>query len=326
MKLDLTDRKLLNLLQAEFPLVAKPYDALGRRLGMSQEEVTSRIARLKAEGLVRQIGPVFDAASLGYKTTLVAMRVAQAKLERATQLITEHPGVSHAYERDHHFNLWLTLAAPATADIEAELEKLATAMAAETAFSLPALKLFKLRVYFSLVGDGEPATDAETPSGITPQNTQLSAVEKEIINELQQDLPLIPQPFAEMASRLGMDEETFLARCQELLARGVMRRFGAALNHRRAGFAANAMTCWAAPPEKVASAGRKLASLPEVSHCYERKTNPLWRYNLFAMAHGKTREECQEAMARVSAEMGLDDYVMLFSTRELKKTRLKYLV
>ncbi|HEY81873.1 MAG TPA: Lrp/AsnC family transcriptional regulator [Dehalococcoidia bacterium] len=326
MKLDIIDRKLLNLLQAEFPLAAKPYDALGRRLGIGQDEVTSRIARLKVKGLIRQIGPVFDAASLGYKTTLVAMRVAKTKLDRAAQLITEHPGVSHAYERDHYFNLWLTLAAPATADMEAELEKLATATAAETAFSLPALRLFKLRVYFSLDGDGEPATDAETPGGITPQQAQLSTVERQIINELQQDLPLIPQPFAEMASRLGMDEETFLARCQELLSRGVMRRFGAALNHRRAGFAANAMTCWIAPPEKVASAGRKLASLREVSHCYERKTNPLWRYNLFAMAHGKTKEECREAMAKVSAEMGLDDYVMLFSTRELKKTRLRYLV
>jgi len=325
MKLDLTDRKLTDLLQAGFPLTGKPYAELGRRLSISEDEVIHRIAELRAGGIIRQIGPVFDAASLGYRTTLVAMRVAETWLDQAAQLITEHPGVSHAYERDHHFNLWLTLAVPATADMEAELEKLASAVSAETAFSLPALKLFKLRAYFSLDGD-ESSADTETPGGIIPHAAPLSAAERQIINELQQDLPLVSQPFAEMSARLGMDEEKFLAQCRELLSRGVMRRFGASVNHRKAGFKANAMTCWAAPPEKVEAAGQKLASLREVSHCYERKTNPLWRYNLFAMTHGKTREECRETVAKASAEIGLDDYVMLFSTRELKKTRVKYLV
>ncbi len=123
-----------------------------------------------------------------------------------------------------------------------------------------------------------------------------------------------------------MDEDYFLAQCQSLKQRGIMRRFGAAVNHRKAGFKANAMTCWVAPPEKVDAAGRKLASLKEVSHCYERKTNPLWRYNLFAMIHGHTEKACQEIASKVSEETGLTDYAMLFSTREFKKTRTKYLV
>jgi len=78
--------------------------------------------------------------------------------------------------------------------------------------------------------------------------------------------------------------------------------------------------------EKVEVIAKKLASLREVSHCYERKTNPLWRYNLFAMIHSHTREECQEIADRVSCETDLKDYVQLFSTREFKKTRVKYLV
>ena len=72
--------------------------------------------------------------------------------------------------------------------------------------------------------------------------------------------------------------------------------------------------------------GRKLASLPEVSHCYERKTNPLWQYNLFAMIHSHTREACQEIASKVSRETSLTDYVLLFSTKEFKKVRNKYLV
>ena len=73
-------------------------------------------------------------------------------------------------------------------------------------------------------------------------------------------------------------------------------------------------------------AGRKLTSLRQVSHCYERKANPLWQYNLFAMVHSYTREACQEIVSDVSREIGLMDYILLFSTKELKKTRVKYIV
>ena len=112
MNLSSIDRKLLNLLQAEFPLSREPYTDLGLRLGIDRDEVIHRIEQLKAKGIIRQISPVLDARSLGYQTTLVAMRVAESQLDKAAQLIMEHPGVSHGYERNHHFNLWFTLAIP----------------------------------------------------------------------------------------------------------------------------------------------------------------------------------------------------------------------
>ena len=160
--------------------------------------------------------------------------------------------------------------------------------------------------------------------GALPQPAKLSATDRLIINELQNDLPLVSAPFSEMAARLNMDVAEFLARYQSLLPRGIMRRFGASVNHREVGFKANAMACWVAPPQMVDVAGQKLAQLGEVSHCYERKTNPLWRYNLFAMIHGHSREACREIADRVSGETGLKDYVLLFSTREIKKKRVKY--
>jgi DNA-binding Lrp family transcriptional regulator len=129
-----------------------------------------------------------------------------------------------------------------------------------------------------------------------------------------------------MSTKLGIDVKDLLVQCQLLKQRGVIRRFGAAINHRQAGFKANAMTCWIAPPDVVDVAGQKLASLREVSHCYERKTNPLWQYNLFAMIHGHSKEACQEIADKVSRETGLIDYVRLFSTKEFKKMRIKYLV
>jgi DNA-binding Lrp family transcriptional regulator len=326
MRLDDIDKKLLGLLQAEFPLTAEPYADLGLGLGVSGEEVLRRTGQFKAKGLIRQIGPIFNAASLGYRTMLVAMRVTETRLDKAAELISKHPGVSHAYERGHHFNFWFTLAVPAEVDMEAELQRLAGPITAEAVFSLPALRLFKLRAYFGPDGDGHSAIETGTSSGIIPRETQLSATDRRIINELQQDLPLVPRPFVEMSVRSGVDEEKFLARCRSLLSRRVMRRFGAAVNHRSAGFAANAMTCWAAPADKIVAAGQELASLREVSHCYERQTNPLWRYNLFAMLHAHTEETCREIAAKVSAQTSLPDYLMLFSTREFKKTRVRYLV
>lgn len=327
MRLDNINQGLLNLLQAEFPLTSKPYADLGSGLGISEQEAIGRIAQLKAAGIIRQIGPVLDARNLGYKTTLVAMRVAEEQIDRAAPLIVKHPGISHGYERGHYYNLWFTLAVPADGNIKAEMTGLAEAIRAEAFFALPAVRLFKLRVHFALGGNGQAeAARNNSSTGVRQQRARLTPAERTVINELQQDLPLVAQPFADMSAHSGMDEEEFLGRCQSLLSRGIIRRFSAAVNHRKVGFTANGMACWIVPPEKVEAVGQKLASLRQVSHCYERKTNPLWRYNLFAMIHAKTREECQQVAAKVCAETGLTDYVMLFSTREFKKTRVKYLV
>jgi DNA-binding Lrp family transcriptional regulator len=86
------------------------------------------------------------------------------------------------------------------------------------------------------------------------------------------------------------------------------------------------MACWVAPPDKVEVIGRRLAALPEVTHCYERRVNARWQYNLFAMIHGHTIEDCQGLARDVSRETDLTDYVLLFSTKEFKKERIKYLV
>ncbi len=325
MQLNSDDRRLLNLIQTEFPLTREPYADLARRLDTSVNEVIQRIERLKREGIIRLIGPVLDSRSLGYHTTLVAMRVAETELEKAEHVIAGHPGVSHGYEREHHFNVWFTLALPQASDIETELEQLTRSTCAEAAFSLPAIKVFKIDAYFDMSEDGENAS-AALPSRALAKQVELSQVDRLIINELQQDLPLISAPFNAMAERVGMDVEQFLAGCRSLQQRGVIRRFSASINHNRAGFTANAMSCWAIPSDEIDIAGQKLASLKEVSHCYERKTNQLWRYNLFAMIHSRSREMSQDIAEKISRETGLADCALLYSTKEFKKTRIKYLV
>ena len=325
MQLDISDRRLLNLIQTDFPVTREPFTSLAQRLGTSIDEVMQRITRLKEEGIIRMIGPVIDSRSLGFHTTLVAMKVADANLEKAEQVIAIHQGVSHGYEREHRFNVWFTLALPPASDIDTELQKLTQSTGAEIAFSLPAIKVFKIGAYFDMDENGQTGPTAQRKSVLTSQ-VELSSADRLIINELQQDIALVPAPFFAMAERVGMDTEQFLTGCRSLQRHGVIRRFSASINHRNAGFTANAMSCWAAPPDKIDAAGHKLALLKEVSHCYERKTNHLWQYNLFAMIHGRSREKCQEIAEKVSDETSLNDYALLYSTKEFKKTRVKYLV
>jgi DNA-binding Lrp family transcriptional regulator len=211
--------------------------------------------------------------------------------------------------------------------MDGEARRLGDVLGAEAVFELPALKLFKLRAYFDATGGDMPAPQSEAVVHVSADKpAELSPVDRAVINELQQDLSLVARPFDSMSARLGLDTAQFLAGCQALLRRGIIRRYSAVVRHISLGLAANAMVCWAVPSVMVEAAGRRLAALSEVSHCYERRADPQWPYNLYAMMHGRTREACRNIATEVSCQCGLNDYVMLFSRRELKKARVKYLV
>ncbi len=325
MKMDGVNQKLLVILQNGFPLTAEPFVEMSKSLNISEEEVIDRIEGFKKEGIIRQISPVFDARSLGYRTTLVAMKVPEDRLEKAAQILRENPYISHGYEREHPFNLWFTLSMLGTVSMEVEMRRIGEDIPADTFFQLPAIKLYKIGAYFGTEGMETPST-AKKITGKLPQAAELSTEDRVVVNKLQQDLPLKNSPFTDMVRNTGMDEERFMEQCRSLLERGIMRRYGAAVNHRRAGYTANAMACWNVPADKVDEMGRQLASLREVSHCYERKTNPEWPHNLFAVIHSHSRKICCEIARKVSADSGLQDFAVLFSSRELKKARVKYAV
>jgi len=302
---------------------------LGQQLGVSSDEVIQRIERLKAKGVIRLIGPVFSPGRIGYQTSLVAMKVAADKLDEAAEIINAHPGVSHCYERDHDFNFWFTLAIPVATDIETESRELGSRVRAEATLNLPAVRIFKIGAFFNVGGDRSPVPNASVDyTGLLSTDIDLSSTDRALVKELQQDIPLTARPFDFMSTRLSIDVDDFLNHCQALLQRGVMRRFSASISHQSLGFVANAMACWSVPPEMVETSGRKVAAFQEVSHCYERKTNPFWPYNLYAMMHATTKEACEAIARRASSETGLDENgaVLLFSTKEVKKTRMRYTV
>ncbi len=148
--------------------------------------------------------------------------------------------------------------------------------------------------------------------------------DRQAVRALQRDLPLLPHPFLPLAEEAGLGEAELLDMGRGFLERGIMRRYSAQLHHIKAGYTANGMGCWVVPASQVVAVGRKLAQSPRVTHCYQRPTYPHWPYSLFTMVHGPSREECQEVVADLSREVGVADYTLLYSTRELKKTRVRY--
>jgi DNA-binding Lrp family transcriptional regulator len=152
----------------------------------------------------------------------------------------------------------------------------------------------------------------------------LSSVDKRIIAALCEMLPESLTPFEETASRLGISEEELLERIKQFQRFGVLRRFGAVVKHREIGFRANAMAVWEVPEEKIDEAARAIISSSAVSHCYHRQACPSWPFNLYAMIHGKTREECERVASDLSRATGIQKPRLLFSVREFKKSSPTY--
>lgn len=154
----------------------------------------------------------------------------------------------------------------------------------------------------------------------------LDVIDRRLIAATQDGLPLVREPYAALAGQLGLDEADVIARLQRLLDRGAIRRIGAIPNHYALGFTANGMSVWDIVDDAVCDVGVKVGALDFVTHCYERPRHlPLWPYNLFAMVHGRTRDEVRAKVADIAGLIGpaARGFDVLFSTRILKKTGLR---
>ncbi len=327
LQLDATDRKLLNEIQWVFPLVDRPYLEIAQRYGISEFEVMRRIAAMKEIGLIRQINAIFDTRRLGYKSALVAFAVQPDKLDYVSEVVNEHPGVSHNYERNHEYNMWFTLAVAPGSDMKQDLDKMAALDGVIKYRVLPTLKLYKIGVKLDMVNEDASKPEAtDEVKQLNPDRVPLGERDKEFIRELQKDLEVVPEPFKELADSLGIATAELFAKAKEYESSGVMRRFAAILRHRDAGFVANGMVVWHVSEDRVDEVGRKLASFPQVSHCYQRPVYPDWRFNLFSMVHARTLQAAEKMAKEMSEVVGISDYQILFSSREFKKERVKYFV
>ncbi len=314
---------LLSLIQKEFPLTKKPFKELGEKLGISEEEILEILREQKKNSIIRQISPIFDTKRLGYKSSLVAFRVDEKDINKAVEVINSHPGVSHNYERNHDFNIWFTIAvAPdSTLGLEKTVELLSQKSDAKEAILLPTLKMFKISVKLDTTGK---ADKKEKINKKAYEDIELTPKILKIIEKTQYDLPIESEPFKTVIEKLNISYDELFETLNLLKKAGVMRRFAAILNHRKAGFNANAMVAWDIDENKAEEIGKTAASFIAVSHCYIRPKYPNWKYNLFTMVHGKTKEQTTSHINDIANEIEFFDKKELYSTREFKKVRIKY--
>jgi DNA-binding Lrp family transcriptional regulator len=158
------------------------------------------------------------------------------------------------------------------------------------------------------------------------EDVALDELDRRIVRVTQAGLPLAPRPYHAIAEQVGATAEDVMARLARMQACGIIRRIGAVPNHYALGYRANGMSVWDVPDAEVSRLGRMIGALEFVSHCYHRpRRPPAWPYNLFAMVHGRSREEVEAQVAEIARLLGPHDrgHAVLYSTRILKKTGLR---
>ncbi|CAB4670752.1 unannotated protein [freshwater metagenome] len=324
------DRDLLNALQWDFPIVPRPFAAIAERLGVEESVVLERVNAVKEIGVLRQMSAIFDTRALGYQSALIAARVAPEHIDEAAAIINEHPGVSHNYKRNHSYNLWYTLATPPGEDFDAHVETLHRSSGSLVTRKLPTLVLYKIGVKLDMTGKTAANAKAEVLAHEKPERRAdmpapvLSDLERTAISVVQADLPVVERPFAAQAEVIGCTEDELLELLASFLERKLMRRFAAVMNHRSAGFKANAMGVWAVPEDRLEEVGPQMAGFAAVSHCYRRPTYEDWPYTVFTMVHGRSARECEATIEAIRDETGVDEHALLWSIKEYKKVRIKY--
>lgn len=308
---------LLNEWQRDFPIVALPFDELASKVGADGTAILATLRRLQARGAISRVGAVFAPRRIG-ASTLAALAAPAERLVQIAAQVSARPEVNHNYQREHHYNLWFVATA-------ADQPALAAALAAienETGcavISLPLEQEYHIDLGFDLRSPHKHRVDI---SGTSPHEPD--ARERQLITALQPGLDLVERPFARLGERVGMGEDEVLTRIARWLEEGLIKRFGVVVRHQELGFHANAMVVFDVPDDQVDRVGAQLATEAGVTLCYRRRRSlPQWPYNLYCMVHGRSREEVQPVIERLSQVAGQPAQA-LFSTRRFKQCGARY--
>lgn len=325
-----TDCHLIDTLHGGFPLTDQPFARVGDALGLTEQDVLHRLTRLLEQRILTRFGPLFDIARLGGEFVLAALAVPEERFEDVAALVNALPAVAHNYQRTHTLNMWFVLAGEHAAAIQQailEIEKL-TGL---TVFPFPKEREFfvELRLPASTDGFLPPMlgiSDADTKISLQCSSNQDSSLKKSIILATQGGIPLVSRPWHAIANQLGISVAQLRGTLSEMLQHREIRRIGAVPNHYALGYTLNGMTVWDVADEQVDALGERIGQLPFVSHAYRRpRALPQWRYNLFAMVHGRHPEQVEQQIAILRDTLGsaCRAHDTLYSTRILKKTGLR---
>ena len=339
-------RELLLALQRGLPLVQRPFARIGSELGLTEAVVMSRVEQLIREGKVRRLGAIFEPARLGYRSTLCAVAAGKGRLAELVPLLTARTSVTHCHLRQRRAegagradpaprgrtfpNLWFTVTTPA-GRLDEELACIRQLVAPAELLILPSTAQYKIGVTLSRGAPGQhpgcttqaDITEAHRlgPPGPVPP---LSKAERDVVRRLEADLPVVGEPFHQVAEEIGYHGHDLLALLHRWQAAGVLRRVAVILHHQRMGLLGNGLCAWRVPPEKMATAGAFLAGRPEVSYCQAREASPSFPYNLYATIHAPDPAAVGDLFGRLSERAGLPDGLVLVVTAEYKQSGPRY--
>lgn len=321
-------RHLLNDFQSEFPLNREPFEKIARALETSGQTVLEQLKQLQVSGVISRVGPVFRPNTIG-ASTLATMAVPEAALEQVARIVNEFPQVNHNYEREHRFNLWFVVTARDRREIRrvlGEIEK----RTGYAVMSLPMLKDYHIDLGFHMPLTGEQVRGATANSGEAggePAHDCAAGTAEDLIEAIQDGLPLVSRPYRDIAARIGCSEDSVINALRDMLERGTIKRLGIVVRHRELGYRANAMVVWNVPDDRVDDLGRLLGDQDCVTLCYQRPRRlPAWPYNLFCMIHGRDREEVLACIERLACLPGMRAirHEVLFSGRRFRQRGARY--
>ncbi|RQG88817.1 Lrp/AsnC family transcriptional regulator [Natrarchaeobius halalkaliphilus] len=352
---DLTEleRAVVNAYQGGFPVVERPFEPAAaamceRGVDIDATELLETIRDLDDRGVLSRFGPLVNAQQIGGQATLVAMHAPEERFEEIVEAVNGHREVAHNYEREHpYLNVWFVVSVASADRVAAVLEEIEAETGQET-YNLPKRREFRVEAKFYVDGplskagegdgNGRPKDDGSTgidcsdlgPDVSPTTKSTLSPAERDLVLEVQDGIPLTETPYSDVAATIGTETDWVLETVKRFDLEGKIRRVGVVPNHYALGYTENGMTVWNVPDELVEEVGPAVASLPFVTHCYERPRHEgVWPYNFFAMTHGRTEAESDRRIAAVREAMTEywdvtdEDWDSLFSTQILKKTGIR---
>lgn len=304
---------LLNDWQRDFPLTPTPFEPIAAALGVPVHAVLDTYRQLQRDGAISRIGGIWGAGAAG-AAMLCAYAVPPSRLQPVAAIVSAQPGVNHNYEREHRYNLWFVVHAPAASALHRIVDALDAACDGR-ALRLRMQRAYRIDLGFdlraALAASGPPAA----PTVAKVDDAALAAL-------LEQGLPLVERPFDGWARALGRSPDEVLATLQRWLRQGTLRRFGAIVRHHEAGFVCNAMTVFDVDDATVDAHGAALAAQAGVTLCYRRERAGDWPFNLYCMVHGRDRAAVRGALDAAIEGAGLTQHrhAVLFSRRRFKQT------
>ncbi len=318
------DKRILAELQNDFPLVPDPFAAVARRLKMEPGQLLTAARALERRKLIRYIGATFDVRKAGCVSTLAALEVPRARVGATAAYIAGQPRITHNYLRPGRMNMWFTASGFSAGDNARLIEGIRKRCGLPAALDLATEKVYKIDARFELRRSALRRFPLRRELGAAAAARSRVVVPARLLAVLSDDIAIVPRPFAEIGRRYGMSEKQVIAVFKKYRDRGFIRRCGAVLDHRRVGLRANIMVAWEVAAASVDAAGALMAGIPQVSHCYRRRSYPGWPFNLYTMVHARTPGECRRIIALILRrnKHTIKQYRQLRTLRELKKTRM----